>query len=101
MSAATRSCLQCRNCGAEAPERYCARCGQETSEHLPSAGEFLHEWLKGVVETSIFVCALIPLRAVYRAPWWQTVPKGAAVGVAYLATLSAATVLMAGWALVA
>jgi hypothetical protein len=36
---------QCRNCGAEAPDAYCPRCGQETNEHLPTAREFVHEFV--------------------------------------------------------
>lgn len=40
-----RASLQCRNCGAYAPEQYCPRCGQDTAEHLPSAWEFVHEHL--------------------------------------------------------
>jgi Protein of unknown function (DUF3667) len=35
----------CRNCGADAPDRYCPRCGQETTQHLPSAREFVHEFI--------------------------------------------------------
>jgi hypothetical protein len=34
---------RCRNCGADAPGRYCATCGQETTLELPSAGLFLRE----------------------------------------------------------
>jgi len=33
----------CRNCGAEAPGRYCPNCGQGTTLALPSAGLFLRE----------------------------------------------------------
>ena len=33
----------CRNCGAEAPDRYCPACGQETALALPTAGVFLRE----------------------------------------------------------
>jgi hypothetical protein len=35
----------CRNCGTEAPDRYCPHCGQETNEHLPAAREFAHEFI--------------------------------------------------------
>src|SRR5580704_6109035 len=42
---APRLSLQCRNCGADAPDRYCPHCGQETTEHLPSAREFVHEFV--------------------------------------------------------
>jgi hypothetical protein len=44
-SHAARGSLDCRNCGAHAPEEFCPRCGQETSEHLPSAWEFVHEFV--------------------------------------------------------
>jgi hypothetical protein len=33
----------CRNCGFEAPGRYCSNCGQETTLELPTAGKFLRE----------------------------------------------------------
>jgi hypothetical protein len=42
---AARTSTSCRNCGADAPEEYCPRCGQETTEHLPSAVEFVHEFV--------------------------------------------------------
>ena len=41
----SRETSHCRNCGAHAPEEFCPRCGQETSEHLPSAWEFVHEFV--------------------------------------------------------
>ena len=36
---------QCRNCGTAAPLKYCANCGQETRLHVPSAREFIHEFV--------------------------------------------------------
>jgi hypothetical protein len=42
---ATRESLYCRNCAAHAPGQYCPHCGQETNEHLPSAREFVHEFV--------------------------------------------------------
>jgi hypothetical protein len=42
---AARESLRCRNCGAAAPGRYCPDCGQETTEHLPTAREFVHEFV--------------------------------------------------------
>jgi hypothetical protein len=42
---AHRHTLDCRNCGAPAPELFCPRCGQETAEHLPSFREFAHEFV--------------------------------------------------------
>ena len=41
---ATRS-PYCLNCDAYAPDQYCPHCGQETNEHLPSAREFVHEFV--------------------------------------------------------
>ncbi len=35
----------CRNCGAAATGNYCPACGQETVLHVPSAREFLHEFI--------------------------------------------------------
>lgn len=42
---AARESLRCRNCGAAAPGRYCPECGQETTEELPTAREFVHEFV--------------------------------------------------------
>ena len=42
---ATRKALYCRNCDAYAPGHYCPNCGQETNERLPSAREFVHEFV--------------------------------------------------------
>jgi hypothetical protein len=36
---------QCHNCGAAVTYHYCAVCGQETALHVPSAGEFIHEFV--------------------------------------------------------
>lgn len=35
----------CRNCGAAVDYHYCAVCGQETKLHVPSASEFIHEFV--------------------------------------------------------
>ncbi|WEF31534.1 DUF3667 domain-containing protein [Pseudoduganella chitinolytica] len=35
----------CRNCGAAVSGHYCAQCGQETRLHMPSLGEFVHEFV--------------------------------------------------------
>jgi uncharacterized membrane protein len=35
----------CLNCGAAVSYHYCALCGQETKLHVPSAGEFIHEFV--------------------------------------------------------
>lgn len=35
----------CHNCGAAVSYHYCAVCGQETRLHVPSAGEFVHEFI--------------------------------------------------------
>jgi hypothetical protein len=36
---------QCLNCGAAVEAHFCAHCGQETAAHVPSAREFLHEFV--------------------------------------------------------
>lgn len=43
--AEVRTDLNCRNCGAYAPQAYCPACGQETALHPPTLGEFLHEFI--------------------------------------------------------
>ena len=35
----------CRNCGTPAPLKFCPECGQETTLHPPTLGEFLHEFV--------------------------------------------------------
>ncbi|GGY99141.1 hypothetical protein GCM10007388_35950 [Pseudoduganella plicata] len=35
----------CRNCGTAVNGHYCAACGQETRLHMPSLGEFVHEFV--------------------------------------------------------
>ena len=35
----------CHNCGAAVQYNYCSVCGQETRLHVPSAGEFIHEFI--------------------------------------------------------
>ena len=37
--------LACRNCGSPAPLNFCPQCGQETTLHPPTLGEFLHEFV--------------------------------------------------------
>lgn len=37
--------VHCHNCGAAVDYLYCAVCGQETQLHVPSAREFLHEFI--------------------------------------------------------
>lgn len=41
----TTETSHCHNCGAAVTYHYCAVCGQETTLHVASAGEFLHEFL--------------------------------------------------------
>jgi hypothetical protein len=36
---------QCLNCGTPVSANFCPACGQETTLHVPSAGEFLHEFI--------------------------------------------------------
>ncbi len=40
-----RASLTCRNCGTDAPGKYCPECGQETSLHPPSVSEFVNHFL--------------------------------------------------------
>ena len=40
-----RTDLACRNCGQQAPLKFCPECGQETTLHPPTLGEFLHEFV--------------------------------------------------------
>jgi hypothetical protein len=40
-----RTDVACRNCGAQAPLKFCPECGQETTLHPPTLGEFLHEFV--------------------------------------------------------
>ena len=40
-----RTDLACRNCGSPAPLKFCPECGQETTLHPPTLGEFLHEFV--------------------------------------------------------
>jgi hypothetical protein len=35
----------CANCGTPVASNFCPSCGQETTLHVPSAGEFLHEFV--------------------------------------------------------
>ena len=42
---AARQFVDCRNCGAYAPDFYCPRCGQDTKEHPPAFLEFVHEFV--------------------------------------------------------
>jgi hypothetical protein len=43
--AAHDATTHCHNCGAAVTYHYCALCGQETTLHVPSAGEFIHEFV--------------------------------------------------------
>lgn len=36
---------RCRACGTEVSGNFCAECGEATKIHVPSAGEFLHEFI--------------------------------------------------------
>ena len=40
-----RTDIACRNCGTQAPLKFCPECGQETTLHPPTLGEFLHEFV--------------------------------------------------------
>jgi hypothetical protein len=41
--------ITCKNCGADAQGNYCQQCGQATHLHVPSAREFLHEFVSHYV----------------------------------------------------
>ena len=66
---------RCLNCGAAAGGRFCPACGQETRLHVPSAAEFLHEFvghyvaLEGKLWTSLLLLLFKPgqLTAAYLA----------------------------------
>jgi len=40
-----RTDIACRNCGTPAPLKFCPECGQETTLHPPTLGEFVHEFV--------------------------------------------------------
>jgi hypothetical protein len=58
-------------------------------------------WIQIVLQVYMVFYTLFALHRVYASPWWQTVLKGLAVGAAYGAALSVATLLIAVWTLVA
>jgi hypothetical protein len=43
--APARTDVACRNCGTQAPLKFCPECGQETTLHPPTLREFLHEFV--------------------------------------------------------
>lgn len=45
MSQEHQAVENCRNCGAAVDYHFCAVCGQETSLHVASASEFIHEFV--------------------------------------------------------
>ncbi|KAB8058375.1 DUF3667 domain-containing protein [Janthinobacterium sp. FT14W] len=44
-SSSTSPASTCHNCHTDAPGNFCSACGQSTTLHLPSAREFLHEFV--------------------------------------------------------
>lgn len=44
-SDSAHTCSTCHNCGAETGGNFCSVCGQTTILHVPSAREFLHEFV--------------------------------------------------------
>jgi hypothetical protein len=40
-----RTDFACRNCGTDAPLKFCPECGQETTLHPPTLREFVHEFV--------------------------------------------------------
>ena len=65
----------CRNCGAEAPGKYCPACGQETSLHPPSVREFVDHFLGNYVA----------VRSTLAQTLWALVSKPGQLTVDYLA----------------
>ena len=63
-----RTDIACRNCGTEAPLKFCPECGQETTLHPPTLGEFLHEFvghyvaLEGTLWRTLWLLVLRPGR---------------------------------------
>lgn len=63
-----RTDLACRNCGAQAALKFCPECGQETTLHPPTLGEFLHEFvghyvaLEGTLWRTLWLLLLRPGR---------------------------------------
>ncbi|MEG2964661.1 MAG: DUF3667 domain-containing protein, partial [Janthinobacterium sp.] len=45
MSSSTNPASTCHNCNTAAPGNFCSACGQSTVLHVPSAREFLHEFV--------------------------------------------------------
>ena len=63
-----RTDIACRNCGTPAPLKFCPECGQETTLHPPTLGEFLHEFvghyvaLEGTLWRTLWLLMLRPGR---------------------------------------
>jgi hypothetical protein len=63
-----RTDLACRNCGTQAALKFCPECGQETTLHPPTLGEFLHEFvghyvaLEGTLWRTLWLLLLRPGR---------------------------------------
>ncbi len=49
VSSSTRPASTCHNCHTSAPGNFCSACGQSTTLHVPSAREFLHEFVSHYV----------------------------------------------------
>ncbi|WP_346768097.1 DUF3667 domain-containing protein [Janthinobacterium lividum] len=45
MSPSASPATTCHNCNTDAPGNFCSACGQATTLHVPSAREFLHEFV--------------------------------------------------------
>ena len=45
MSSSASLAATCHNCNSDAPGNFCSACGQTTTLHVPSAREFLHEFV--------------------------------------------------------
>ena len=58
------------------------------------------EWARLLLQGYLVVYSVAAVRAVYSSAWWKTLLKGLAVGLAYAASLTIATILIAVWAIV-
>jgi hypothetical protein len=95
------------------PGQYCPHCGQETNEHLPSAREFLHEFVlhyfaaEGRLWRTLGALVLHPgrltieyLRGRKRKYVLPLVLEGLLIGLAYAASLLMTTILIGIWAVI-
>jgi hypothetical protein len=105
----TDTATQCRNCGAAIDYHFCAVCGQETRLHVPSAGEFIHEFvghyiaIEGKLWRTVWMLLAFPgrLTADYlegrRARYVQPLRVYLSFSLIFFAVLKFGGVEMANW----